>query len=151
MGWHPSQMRTGALTRAPPKLRQVLTKTAVTARISTLLTKPLPGAPFTQSRQAPCLTHTTPAVHTARKSTTKRSPGRALHGHPLWQLLPEFRSRTATRCSARTSEFILNFFPHFFFFLCLTFLQGKKDYIFLKNYCYQCSHASEHSGSGWYE
>ena len=106
MGWHPSQMRTGALTRAPPKLRQVLT----------------------QSRRAPCLTHSTPAVHTARQSPAKRSPGRALHGHQLWQLLPEFRSRTAPRYSARTSEFILTF--SIFFLFKREIFHAKKDYIF---------------------
>ena len=44
MEWHPPPTRLGALTIAPPKLRQLHTKTAVMARISKLLTKPLPSA-----------------------------------------------------------------------------------------------------------
>jgi hypothetical protein len=55
-GWHPSQMRMGALTIALPKLRQLHTKTAVMARISKLLTKPLPSARLSQSRRVPYLT-----------------------------------------------------------------------------------------------
>ena len=44
----------GALTIAPPKLRQLHTKTEVMARISKL--KPLPSARLSQSRRVPYLT-----------------------------------------------------------------------------------------------
>ena len=80
MGWHPSQMRMGALTIAPPKLRQVHTKTAVTARISKLLTKPLPSAQLTQWRRVPYLT-----LHgdsTARTSTSAHSAGTVTQPSP---------------------------------------------------------------------
>ena len=80
MGWHPSQKRMGALTIAPPKLRQLHTKTAVTARISKLLTKPLPSAQLTQSRRVPYLT-----LHgdsTARTSTSAHSAGTVTQPSP---------------------------------------------------------------------
>ena len=73
-------MRMGALTIAPPKLRQLHTKTAVTARISKLLTKPLPSAQLTQSRRVPYLT-----LHgdsTARTSTSAHSAGTVTQPSP---------------------------------------------------------------------
>jgi hypothetical protein len=64
----------GPLTIAPPKLRQLHTKTAVMARISKLLTKPLPSARLTQSRRVPYLT-----LH-GDCTSTRRVPYLTPHG-----------------------------------------------------------------------